>query len=114
MIKDPDTVWEGGFPYDALAAEGITPASTHREVIDLPFRLMRDRRHTRPVQVAHDELRQLHRRLVLDLLMYPGPEEPGPAGTLRDTLRGLITSREVVDVARWTDVAMTRLVEFDR
>lgn len=110
MIKDPDTVWEGGFPYDVLAAEGITPASTHQEIINLPFRLMREHRYTRSVQLAHDELRQLHRRLVLDFLMYPGPEEPGPA----DTLGELTASREVVDAERWTDVAATRLVEFDR
>jgi len=113
MIKDPDTVWDGGFPYDTLAAEGITPDSTHQEVIDLPFRLMRHGRYSLPVQLAHDELRQLSRRLVLDLLMYPGAEVTSPASAVVDILRGLTASGVEVDAQRWIDVA-AGLVEFDR
>jgi hypothetical protein len=76
---DPDTVWEGGFPYHVLREVGVGPASTRDEVAALPHRLMRERRYTREAQRACDELRRLDHRLALDFLVYPEVRVPEPA-----------------------------------
>lgn len=71
MIKDPDTTWDGPFPYDVLAEAGITPDSTQREVADeAPFTLMTSGLLTPRAQRALDELRDPQRRLVADFLLY--------------------------------------------
>jgi hypothetical protein len=71
MIKDPDTTWDGPFPYDELAAAGITPDSTQREVADeAPFTLMTLGLLTTRAQRAVEELRDPQRRLVADFLLY--------------------------------------------
>jgi len=77
---DPAARWDGPFPYDVFSAVGITPSSSHREVQNAVFAMQRHRLFDQQVQAAHDELRLLERRLVLDLLVYPGEptdrEEP--------------------------------------
>jgi hypothetical protein len=71
MIQDPLTTWDGPFPYDELAAAGITPASTHKQVVDdAPFALMVSGGLTSRAQRALDELRDPERRLVADFLLY--------------------------------------------
>ncbi|MGH3757672.1 hypothetical protein [Actinophytocola sp.] len=73
-MKDPLTAWDGEFPYDVLAGSGITPESSHAEVQDAPFRLMRENRFTRDARVAWEELRHVERRLFVDLFVYPTGE----------------------------------------
>ncbi|GDY31983.1 hypothetical protein [Gandjariella thermophila] len=70
MIKDPLTVWNGPFPYDALAPAGITPRSTQAEVEDASFTLMTRRLMNPVTQKAWDELRDVRRRLLADFLLY--------------------------------------------
>jgi hypothetical protein len=71
MIKDPGTTWDGPYPYDELAAAGITPDSTQREVADeAPFTLMTQGLLTTRAQRAMEELRDPQRRLVADFLLY--------------------------------------------
>jgi hypothetical protein len=71
MIQDPSTMWDGPFPYDELAPAGITPQSSHDQVVnDAPFTLMTSGLLTARSQRALDELRDLERRLVVDFLLY--------------------------------------------
>ncbi|MFC4857373.1 hypothetical protein [Actinophytocola glycyrrhizae] len=74
-MKDPLTAWDGEFPYDVLA--GISPESSHAEVQDAPFKLMRENRFTRDAQVAWEELRHVERRLFVDLFVYPNTAPNG-------------------------------------
>jgi hypothetical protein len=70
VIKDPLTVWDGQFPYDALAPAGITPGSTREEVEDASFTLMAEGLMNPATQKAWHELRDLQRRLLVDFLLY--------------------------------------------
>lgn len=70
MIKDPGLSWDGEFPYDALAAAGITPRATQDEVRRASFTLMRKRMMTPGARVAWDELRIPERRMITDFLLY--------------------------------------------
>ena len=70
MIKDPLTVWDGDFPYDVLAPIGVTPQSTHDEMVDASFILMTRRLMNPETQKAWNELRNLQRRLLADFLLY--------------------------------------------
>ena len=81
MIKDPELKWNGPFPYDVLAAAGLTPHSTMREVKDASFVLMARDAMTPEVRAAWDELRLTPRRLLADFFLYPTdlPAEADPA-----------------------------------
>ncbi|GAA4744735.1 hypothetical protein [Actinomycetospora chibensis] len=70
MIVDPETAWDGEFPYDALGPIGITPSSSQGEVNDASFVLMTRRLLNAKTQKAWDELRDVNRRLVIDCLLY--------------------------------------------
>jgi hypothetical protein len=70
VIKDQLTVWNGQFPYDLLAAVGITPQSSQAEVEDASFALMTKRMMNPATQKAWDELRDPQRRLLVDILLY--------------------------------------------
>jgi hypothetical protein len=70
MIRDPETRWNGPYPYAALEKAGLTPESTQDEVANASFTLM-SRRMMNPVtQKAWDELRELPTRLLADALQY--------------------------------------------
>ncbi|TWP47532.1 hypothetical protein FKR81_31715 [Lentzea tibetensis] len=71
-MKDPLTAWDGPFPYDVFADIGITPESSHAEVQNASFKLLRDNRFTHEARVAWDELRLRDRRLFVDLFVFPG------------------------------------------
>jgi hypothetical protein len=70
MIQDPRLCWDGEFPYEALAAAGITPHSTQDEVRRANFDLMRKRALTPQARQAWDELRDPERRMIADFLLY--------------------------------------------
>jgi hypothetical protein len=70
MIKDPGLRWDGEFPYDALAAAGVTPQATQDEVRRASFTLMKKRMMTPGARVAWDELRVTPQRMVADFLLY--------------------------------------------
>ena len=70
MLKDPLTKWNGHFPYDALAAVGITPASSMAEILDASFELMMQGLMSAAVRQAWDELRSTERRLFVDFFLY--------------------------------------------
>jgi hypothetical protein len=75
VIKDPLTVWNGQFPYDALDRAGITPESSQSDVEEASFTLMTGRMMTPAAQKAWHELRDIRRRLLVDLLLYDvGPD----------------------------------------
>jgi hypothetical protein len=82
VIKDPLTVWNGQFPYDALGRAGITPESSQSDVEEASFTLMTGRMMTPATQKAWHELRDIRRRMVVDLLLYDiGLDtEPAQAG----------------------------------
>jgi hypothetical protein len=70
VIEDPSTTWPGQFPYRALAAVGITPASTHAEVEEATFTLMTEGLMNPATQQAWRLLRDVPGRLLADLLLY--------------------------------------------
>jgi len=91
MIKDPGLTWDGEFPYDALAAAGITPLATQDEVRRASFMLIKKRMMTPQARVAWDELRVPERRMIADFLMYDlyaGAEIAAAAETARRDLGG--------------------------
>lgn len=71
-MTDPLTEWDGPFPYDVFADLGISPESTHTEVQNVSFELLKQNRFTHEARVAWDELRHVDRRLFVDLFVYPG------------------------------------------
>ena len=70
MIKDPLTVWNGQYPYDALAVAGITPQSSQADVEQASFTLMATHTMNPTTQKAWHELRDIQRRLLADFLLY--------------------------------------------
>lgn len=70
-MKDPLALWDGPFPYDVFADAGISPKSTHAEVKNVTYALMRNNQFTQEAQAAWNELRLLDRRLFVDLFVYP-------------------------------------------
>jgi hypothetical protein len=71
-MKDPLTMWDGPFPYDVFADVGISPESTHADVKNVTYTLMRKNQLTQEAQAAWNELQLLDRRLFVDLFVYPG------------------------------------------
>src|SRR5215216_3579118 len=72
MLKDPLLTWPTGpFPYDALSAANITPASDMREVMDAIYVLVEQGLRTTETELAWDELRIVQKRLWVDLFLYP-------------------------------------------
>lgn len=70
MIKDPQTYWPDGFPYDVLAPAGITPDSSLKQIRDAPFDLMEQGSMTPEVRKAWDTLRHPAQRLMVDFFLY--------------------------------------------
>lgn len=70
MLKDPSTIWEGPFPYDALVGVGITPESTMPEILDASFDLMANGQMTPEVRLVWDDLRIADRRMIVDFFLY--------------------------------------------
>lgn len=71
MLKDPWMEWEDGiFPYDILAATGVTPDSSMPEIRETALRLMAQGEFSRARRAAWDELRHVERRLWLDLWLH--------------------------------------------
>ena len=71
MLKDPLLTWPTGtFPYDALAAANITPASDMRQVMDAIYVLVEQGFRTTETELAWDELRIAQKRLWVDLFLY--------------------------------------------
>lgn len=70
MIRDPDAVWNGPYPYEVLEKAGIGPDSTRDEVANASFKLMTHRMMNPVTQKAWDELRELPKRLLADALLY--------------------------------------------
>lgn len=70
MHKDPLSRWPEPHPYDLLAEVGVTPTSSHREVLDVSFVLMERGALPPAVRAAWDELRNLERRLAIDFFLY--------------------------------------------
>jgi len=100
MTTDPLAQWEGIFPYDALAAVGITPRSSMREVRDASFDLMAKGRMTPEARRAWDELRLVVTRLVVDFFLYEvdlAEELPQACEQLR---RALLPEREERDLSQ--------------
>lgn len=75
MFEDPLITWPGGFPYRVLAGIGITPRSTRAEVEEAVFTLMIEDLLNPVTQQALNQLRDVARRLLLDLLLYDLDEE---------------------------------------
>ncbi|HKS49840.1 MAG TPA: hypothetical protein VJT49_32985 [Amycolatopsis sp.] len=75
MIEDPLTTWPGQFPYRVLAGVGITPQSTQAEVNDVAFTLMAEGMMNPTTQQAWHQLRDVTRRLLVDLLLYDIDQE---------------------------------------
>jgi hypothetical protein len=98
MLIDPEMKWRGGpFPYSALQAAGITPASTHREVMDSSFSLMETDSFDEDARNAWDSLRLLERRLWVDLLLLEGsPSE------LASQLQGFGSAAEPIETVEMT------------
>jgi hypothetical protein len=99
MFKDPATRWDGTFPYDALAAVGITPESSAKEILDASYELMARGLMTPAVRRAWDELRAPDRRLVADFFMYevdlPSEITAAAERIERELLGGPCTSAEL-------------------
>lgn len=70
MISDPNPLWPTEYPYAALQAAGITPDSTQAEVEKASFTLLRRRLMNPVTQAAWNELRDLKRRMLADMLLY--------------------------------------------
>ncbi|HEX2300998.1 MAG TPA: hypothetical protein VHH34_21230 [Pseudonocardiaceae bacterium] len=70
MLTDPQSGREGGCPYDLLAAAGVGPNSSMKEILDASFLLMEQGRWSPQVRAAWDELRTVERRLAVDFLRY--------------------------------------------
>ncbi|MEV0091409.1 hypothetical protein [Streptomyces sp. NPDC050738] len=86
MIKDPGTAWNGPFPYDVLAAVGVTPETTQRDLQkDISFELMLQGLMTPEAQTAWHELRTPDSRLLMDVLMYDVDPAASIAAELAET-----------------------------
>lgn len=86
MIQDPLTVWNGTYPYDALAAVGITPESTQADVEQASFDLMAAGLMNPATQKAWAELRDVRLRLLADFLQYD-VDPASDIGRARDRIR---------------------------
>ncbi|GAB2869202.1 hypothetical protein GCM10027074_41110 [Streptomyces deserti] len=84
MIEDPGEDPDRVPPYAALAPVGVTPRTTHAEMQDVSFELQARRLMTRQTQQAWNDLRNVRRRLLLDLFLYDlggdGPDGAGHGG----------------------------------
>ena len=86
MRKDPWMQWEEGvFPYDALAKAGVTPDSSMKAVREDALHLMAQGAFSRSQRAAWDELRQVERRLWVDIWLHLFSDED-LAGTLQTLL----------------------------
>lgn len=70
MLKDPAMRWPGGFPYDHLAAAGITPEASMEAVREASFVLMARGALDAEARRAWDALRRTRQRLVVDFFLY--------------------------------------------
>lgn len=78
MHKDPEMTWEGAFPYDALAAAGVTPQSSMDEIMNANLYFMKhEPSRTREVRPAWDQLRRVEGRLLVDFFLYRAEALPG-------------------------------------
>ena len=85
LVADPVALRDPTFPYLALAAAGVTPASPTEEVADAAFTLMERGAISWPERVAWDRLRTPAKRLLVDAWMYP-LREPHALGDALSTL----------------------------
>ena len=76
MYKDPDTTWEGEFPYDALAPAGITPHSSMRE-LRASKRYFTKNHQIGKVHRAYTVLKEVQGRLFVDFFLYRTGMQPG-------------------------------------
>jgi hypothetical protein len=92
VIEDPLTAWEDGpFPYDAVAAAGVTPWTSQARVEELAAGSQSPR--------AWDELRTVRRRLLADLMLYPVDPATEIAGARAQVERALAEPGEPLEVA---------------
>jgi hypothetical protein len=71
MIPRVPHPWRPGpYPYDLLEAAGLTPLSTHVEILDGSMRLMAEGKMTAEMRLAWDEVRTFPRRLATDFFLY--------------------------------------------
>lgn len=84
-MQDPLLDWDGVFPYDALAAVGVTPQSTMQQIRDVSFDLMA-RGMSVEERAAWDQLRLVEKRLVVDFFLYQTDEFIRNAGESEEVL----------------------------
>jgi hypothetical protein len=101
VIHDPLTPWSGPFPYEALAAAGVTPATTQDQMREVPFELMAARMMTPDAQRACKELSVLRTRLLADLLLYDVDLPKAVAEARAEVEEALRDPGEPPEVARW-------------
>ena len=84
MIPRIPHPWHPGpYPYDVFAGTGLSPRSSHAEVLDSAFRLQAEGKMTHDLRRAWDEIRAVPRRLATDFFLY-NPALSDPAELLRE------------------------------
>lgn len=69
MDKDPDRIWPGGFPYDALSPAGIDSYSSMKAIRTCRGYLI-EQGLMDEVSTAYDALNTIDKRLLVDFFLY--------------------------------------------
>jgi hypothetical protein len=78
--QDPDMVWDGMFPYDAVASAGVTPHATMSEIRNARGYFARTRSSSKEVIQAWGELQRIDSRLFYDFFFYRLEQPPEAEG----------------------------------
>jgi cellulose synthase operon protein C len=103
---DPYALQDPGFPYAVLHSTGITPASTMRDIDDVPFTLMAHDGMNEAQRSAWSALHATRTRLCWDALLYPPGSPGGGTAPPRFPAEGT-TSREAA-VTAWNEHLRSR------
>ena len=69
MSKDPELTWDGAFPYDQLAAGGVTAASSMSDVQKAKIHFIKEGKMAEAHQ-AFVTLEKVGSRLLVDFFLY--------------------------------------------
>lgn len=69
MCIDPDTIWEGGFPYDVLAFADVDPDTPIQRVMMSMATIQRAGKRAE-AHLAWSQLSAVNKRLFVDFFLY--------------------------------------------